>query len=161
MDSEARLELHAVDEVEAKRIRDRAPQQGDVWAADYPFGGDLAAIGSLLRATKISGEQRPFGYYQIRVHPDGLVVGGVGFKGLPAEGVVEIGYGLVPSARGHGYAAEAVGQLMEIAAGAGVTTIRADTELGNTASRRTLENAGFHQVSADAELYYYEARASR
>jgi RimJ/RimL family protein N-acetyltransferase len=50
---------------------------------------------------------------------------------------------------------------MEIAAGAGVTTIRADTELGNTASRRTLENAGFHQVSADAELYYYEARASR
>ena len=82
-------------------------------------------------------------------------------RGLPAEGVVEIGYGLVPSARGHGYAAEAVGQLMQIAAAVGATTIRADTELDNDASRRTLEYAGFHQVSADAELYYYEARASR
>jgi len=157
----ARLDLHAVNEMEAKRIRDRTPQQGDAWAADYPFDGDLAAIGSFLRATEQSGEQRPFGHYQIRVRSDGLAVGGVGFKGPPAGDVVEIGCGLVPSARGHGYAAEAVGQLMQIAAEAGVTTIRADTELDNVASRRTLERAGFHQVSADAELYYYEARTIR
>lgn len=161
MVSGTRLELHAVDEVEALRIRDCTRQQGDVWAADYPFDGDLAAIGSFLHVTKISGDQRPFGYYQIRIHPEGLTVGSVGFRGLPAEGVAEIGYGLVPSARGHGYAAEALGQLMQIAAAAGVTTISANTDLNNDASRRTLENAGFHQVGADAELYYFEARASR
>lgn len=159
--STSRLDLHAVDEMEAVRIRDRAPQQGDMWAADYPFDGDLAAIGSFLRAAGQSGEQRPFGYYQIRVRSDGLAVGGVGFKGPPTDDVVEIGYGLVPSARGHGYAAEAVGRVMQIAATAGVKTIRADTELDNVASRRTLEQAGFHQVSTDSELYYYEARASR
>lgn len=157
----ARLDLHAVDEVEALRIRDRTPQHDDAWAADYPFGGDLAAIGSLLRATAQSGEQRPFGYYQIRLHPDGLVVGGVGFKGRPTGDVVEIGYGLVPSARGHGYAAEAVRQLMQVAAVEGVTTIRADTELDNVASRRTLESAGFHQVGVDSELHHYEATARR
>ncbi|MEP7192568.1 MAG: GNAT family N-acetyltransferase [Actinomycetota bacterium] len=154
----ARLSLHAVDEPEARRIRDRAPRPDDAWAADYPFEGDLAAIGSFLRATEQNGEQRPFGYYQIRRHSDGLVVGGVGFKGPPDGEIVEIGYGLAPSARGHGYAAEALGSLMQIAADLGATTIRADTDLDNVASQRSLEHAGFHHVEADSELYHYEAR---
>lgn len=157
----ARLDLHAVDGTEARRIRDRSSQEGDLWADGYPFDGDLAAIGGFLRATEQIGEQRPFGYYQIRVRSDGLAIGGVGFKGQPAEAAVEIGYGLVPSARGHGYAAEAVVQLMQIAGEAGVTMIRADTELDNIASSRTLERAGFHRVRADAELYYYEAHIVR
>ncbi len=79
---------------------DRAPLSGEAWAADYPFEGDLAAIGSFLRATQQNGDQRPFGYYQIRRQTDGLAIGGVGFKGPPIGGVVEIGYGLAPSARG-------------------------------------------------------------
>ena len=91
-----RLSLRAVDELEARRIRDHARQPGDAWAADYPFEGDLAAIGAFLRATERSGDQRPFGYYQIRRQSDGLAVGGVGFKGRPDGGVVEIGYGLAP-----------------------------------------------------------------
>lgn len=160
MDSRiARLSLHAIDEQEARRIRDRAPQPGDVWAADYPFEGDLAAIGSFLRATEQTGEQRPFGYYQVRRQSGGLAIGGVGFKGPPAEGgVVEIGYGLVPSARGHGYATEAVQCLVQLAAGLGVRTIRADTDLDNVASQRVLEHAGFDQVRADSELCYFESR---
>jgi RimJ/RimL family protein N-acetyltransferase len=162
MDSRtARLSLHAINELEARRIHDRAPQSGDAWAADYPFEGDLAAIGSFLRATEQNGEQRPFGYYQIRRQSDRLAIGGVGFKGPPDGGVVEIGYGLVPSARGHGYAREALGTLMQIAAGLGVTTIRADTDPDNVASQRTLEHAGFYQVEADSELCHYEARISQ
>jgi RimJ/RimL family protein N-acetyltransferase len=73
---------------------------------------------------------------------------------------VEIGYGLVPSARGHDYAAEALESLMQIAAGFGVKTIRADTDLHNFASRRTLEHAGFGQSGADSQLCYYEVRIS-
>lgn len=156
-----RLDLHAVDEAEARRIRDGSPDEGDLWAEGYPFGGDLAALCGFLRATEQSGEQRPFGYYQIRVRADGQAVGGVGFKGQPVEGAVEIGYGLVESARGHGYAAEAVKQLMQIAGEAGVISVRADTELDNIASSRTLERAGFQQVRADAELYHYEAHIVR
>lgn len=154
----ARLSLHAIDELEARRIHDRAPQSGDAWAADYPFEGDLAGIGGFLRATEQNGEQRPFGYYQIRRQPDGLAVGGVGFKGQPDGGVVEIGYGLVHSARGRGYATEALEAVLQIAAGLGVTTIRADTDLDNVASQRTLEHAGFCQVGADSKLSYYETR---
>jgi RimJ/RimL family protein N-acetyltransferase len=158
MDSRtARLSLHAVDELEARRIHERAPQPGDAWTVDYPFEGDLAAIGSLLRATEQDGEQRPFGYYQIRRQSDGLAIGGVGFKGPPDGGVVEIGYGLAPSARGHGYATEALRALVQIAAGLGVTTIRAETDLANVASQRTLERAGFRQVEADFALRHYVA----
>jgi RimJ/RimL family protein N-acetyltransferase len=161
MDSRtARLGLHPIDELEARRIHDRAPQPGDAWAADYPFEGDLAAIGSFLHLTEQNGEQRPFGYYQIKRQSDGLAIGGVGFKGPPVGGVVEIGYGLAPSARGHGYAAEALQALVEIALSLGVTTIRADTELDNLASRRTLERVGFVQVEADSELCLYEAHVS-
>lgn len=159
MDSRtARLSLHPIDEAEARRLHDRAPLPDDSWAADYPFEGDLAAIGGFLRATEQNGEQRPFGYYQIRRRSDGLAIGGVGFKGHPDDDGVEIGYGLAPSARGHGYAAEALEALMRIAADLGVTTIRADTDRDNVASQRTLEKTGFHQVAADAELYHYEAR---
>jgi len=157
----ARLSLHPIDELEARRIRDRAPDPGDTWAADYPFDGDLAAIGGFLRATEQSGEQRPFGYYQIRRQSDGLAVGGIGFKGRPDGDVVEVGYGLAPSARGHGYATEALMSVMKIAAEHGVTTIRADTDVDNVASQRTLEKAGFTQVGADSELYYFEARIAR
>ena len=150
--------MHAVDEREAARIRDCVPQGGDAWSADYPFEGDLAAIGSFLLATEQIGEQRPFGYYQIRRQSDGLAIGGVGFKGPPDGDIVEIGYGLAPAARGHGYAREALGGLVRMAAALGVRTIRADTELDNVASQRTLERAGFHRVEEDSELYHYEAR---
>jgi RimJ/RimL family protein N-acetyltransferase len=157
----ARLDLHAVDEAEARRIHDASPGVGDLWADGYPFVGDLAALGAFLRASERDGEQRPFGYYQIRVRADGRAVGGVGFKGQPVEGAVEIGYGLVESARGHGYALEAVEQLVQIARQAGVTTIRADTELDNVASSVTLQRAGFHQVGADSEILHYEANIVR
>jgi len=155
----ARLSLHAVDELEARRIRDRAPQSGDAWAADYPFEGDLAAIGGFLRAAEQNGEQRPFGYYQIRLQSDGLAVGGVGFNPPMAKSLRSATD--APSARGHGYAAEALGSLVQIAADLGVTTIRAETDLDNVASQRTLEHAGFYQVEADSELYHYEARISQ
>jgi RimJ/RimL family protein N-acetyltransferase len=155
-----RLSLHVVDGVEARRIHDREPQASDAWAADYPFEGDLAAIGSFLQATERDGEQRPFGYYQIRRQSDGLAVGGVGFKGRPDDGAVEIGYGVVPSVRGHGDAAEALEGLLQIAAGLGVETIRADTGLHNFASQRTLEHAGFGKTGSDSQLCYYEVRIS-
>lgn len=154
------MSLHAIDAVEAQRIHERAPKPGDLWAADYPFEGDLAAISGLLHATEQNGEQRPFGYYQIRRQSDGLAIGGIGFMGPPDGNIVEIGYGLAPSVRGHGYATEAVAALLKIASDLGVTTVRADTDLDNVASRRTLEHAGFTQVDADAELYHYEIRVS-
>ena len=153
-----RLILHAIDEAEARRICARAFGPNDSWAADYPFAGDLAAVGSFLRATEQHGEQRPFGYYQISRATDRLAVGGVGFKGPPRGGSVEVGYGLAPSARGHGYVGEALTALLTVATNHGVATVLADTTVENVASQRTLTNAGFTLVGADADLQYYEIR---
>jgi len=153
-----RLILHAIDESEAGRICARTAGPEDRWAADYPFAGDLAAVGSFLRATEQLGEQRPFGYYQIIPAADGLAVGGAGFKGLPRGASVEVGYGLAPSARGHGYATEALTALLTLAANHGVAAVLADTTGDNIASQRTLARAGFTFVGADADLQHYEIR---
>ena len=147
--------MHAVDVAEAERILGRSAGSADAWADDFPFEGDVAAVGGYLRATAALGEQRPFGYYRITRLWDGRAVGGIGFKGRPDGGCAEIGYGLAPSARGHGYAAEALIGLMTVAADHGLLRVIADTTLDNTASQRTLIPAGFRLVSTDAELHHY------
>ena len=151
-----RLQLHAVDVAEAERIAGRAPGSSDAWADDFPFEGDVGAVGGFLRATAAHGEQQPFGYYRITRLSDGRAVGGIGFKGRPDGGCVEIGYGLTPSARGHGFAAEAVAALLTVAADHGLSRVIADTTLDNVASQRTLVRAGFRLVRTDAELHHYE-----
>lgn len=75
---------------------------------------------------------------------DGTHVGDLSFKGLDADGSVEIGYGISEENQGNGYAAEAV----EAAAAwalrqPGVCRVEAETEPENKASQRVLEKCGF------------------
>jgi RimJ/RimL family protein N-acetyltransferase len=153
----SRLLLHPIDVPEGERIIAGTAGPADSWAHDYPFEGDVRAIGGFLRASAARGKQQPFGYYRITRVVDGRAVGGVGFKGQPDGGCVEIGYGLAPSARGHGYAAEAVVALLALATDHGLSRVIADTTVDNIASQRTLLRAGFRLVSTDGELRYYEA----
>jgi RimJ/RimL family protein N-acetyltransferase len=152
----SRLALHAIDVAEGERIVARSAGRSDTWADDFPFEGDVGAVEMFLRATAAHGEQRPFGFYRVTRLADGRAIGGLGFKGRPQGGCAEIGYGLVPSARGHGYAAEAVIALLGVAAGNGVARVVADTTVDNIASQRTLIRAGFHLLSTGAELHRYE-----
>jgi RimJ/RimL family protein N-acetyltransferase len=84
------------------------------------------APGAFVAAGERDGEQRPFGYYWITQRSDERAIGGSASKGAPENGVVEVGYGLAPSARGHGYAAEALSALTTAAAGHGVARVRAN-----------------------------------
>jgi RimJ/RimL family protein N-acetyltransferase len=152
-----RLLVYPIDVGEAERIVVRTAGPADSWADDFPSAGDVGVVGALLRRTAEHGEQRPFGYYRVTRLADGRAVGGIGFKGQPDGGCVEIGYGLVPSARGQGYAAEAVAALLSIAADHGLRTVTASTAPDNPASQRTLLRAGFRLVSVDEELHHYEA----
>ena len=152
----SRLQLHAIDAEEAGRIVARKAGPADVWADDFPFEGDVGAVGGFLRATATNGDQRPFGYYRITRLADGRAIGGLGFKGQPVGGCVEIGYGLAPSARGHGYAAEAVMALLTVAVDYGLSGVIADTTVDNVASQRTLIRAGFRLVHTDTELHRFE-----
>jgi RimJ/RimL family protein N-acetyltransferase len=69
---------------------------------------------------------------------------------------VEIGYGLVASRRGRGYATEAVRALTAFAVGRpDVTEVVATVDPGNLASIRVLEKVGFTERSrSDTELRY-------
>ena len=151
-----RLSLHAIDAAEGERIVERCPAAGDAWVEDFPFDGDVIGVTAFLRATAAHGDQRPFGHYRITRTTDGKAIGGIGFKGQPSNGCVEVGYGLSPSARGHGYAAEALVALLTVATDDGLSRVVADTTEDNIASQRTLESAGFRRVDTDGDLYLYE-----
>lgn len=133
----------------------RRPDEADHWAHDFPFDGDVFGATASLRATAEHGEQRPFGFYRITRVADGRAIGGIGFKGQPQDGRIEVGYGLAPSARGHGSASEALATLVTVAADHGPTHVIADTDKDNIASQRTLEHAGFVRVGSRNDLYLY------
>ncbi len=151
-----RLRLHAIDTAEGERIVARRAGAGDAWADDYPFDGDVMGVTAFLATTAAHGDQRPFGHYRITRTADGRAVGGIGFKRQPDHGCVEIGYGLAPSARGRGYAAEALAALLNVAAEHGMSRVVADTTEDNVASQRTLERAGFRRIGAGDGLCRYE-----
>ena len=75
---------------------------------------------------------------------DGTHIGDLCFKGLGADGAVEIGYGILEEYRGKGYAAEAVEAAVNWAMKQpAVARVEAETEPDNRASQRVLEKCGF------------------
>jgi [ribosomal protein S5]-alanine N-acetyltransferase len=79
------------------------------------------------------------------------LVGVGGYFGPPeADGVVEIGYSIMPSFEGRGFATELVRALVSRAfASERVTCVIARTHQDNRASIRVLEKCGFSMVSPD------------
>jgi GNAT superfamily N-acetyltransferase len=137
-----------------------AGSRSDVWATDYPTEGDLVVAG-LIDAGGVEAES-PFGFMNIIERQTGLVVGGIGFKGQPADGDVEIGYGLAPSAQGRGLATEAVLAVVEFAFGSGlVQRVLAETSQGNRASQEVLLRAGFDMVSKRNGVLVFGCSAPR
>jgi RimJ/RimL family protein N-acetyltransferase len=135
----------------------------DGWAADYPAEGDLLIAGLLHGAGPAAWAEDDgrWGHQQVVERATGLVVGGIGFHGPPDGGAVEIGYGIVPSRQGRGYATEAVRLMVAMAwARPAVTAVTASTDLGNVASQRVLEKAGFRRLPATGEVRYRLARPS-
>lgn len=82
------------------------------------------------------------------VERDGLLVGTVGGAGpVSPEGDQELGYGLVPDARGQGVATEAVGAVCAVLERRpGVRRLTAEVLPGNTASLRLLARLGFVEI---------------
>ena len=115
------------------------------WAEGFPLPSVRGALERIVTAEGTGHDLQPFFAYVIVRRSDGLAVGDAGFHGPPTEdGEVEIGYALVPSARGTGLAAEATALLVEWArAQPGVRAVAARVEPSNEPSRRLLERLGF------------------
>ncbi|MBO2453026.1 GNAT family N-acetyltransferase [Actinomadura barringtoniae] len=119
------------------------------WADDFPAEGDRVVVKLFADNPQWLG---PYGHRQIVERETGLVVGSIGLFWPPDAGELEIGYGVVLSRRGRGYAPEATRALSEFAlTAAGVHTVFATVEVSNPASVRVLEKAGFERWNGDGE----------
>ena len=78
---------------------------------------------------------------------DGTLVGFGGFKGLPADGAVELGYAVAPDRQRRGIATEFVRQLLERAREAGVATVVAHTLAEENPSTSVLRRSGFERTA--------------
>ena len=127
------------------------------WAAGYPIQGTLIAVEAFVRAVDGGAPLGPYGVYQLVRTADRTVVGDIGFHGPPsAQGAVTVGYGLATSARGRGYATEALRALVGWALDRPeVVRVDADTTHANVASQRVMERAGMRLVGRDEQLRYY------
>ncbi|WP_405667462.1 GNAT family N-acetyltransferase [Streptomyces sp. NBC_01166] len=154
-----RLALHPLTAAQAGVVESgdtHTPPDGARWAPGYPDEGDRAGARRFLAACASTGNPQPFGPYEIRRRTDGMAIGGVAFHGRPdAAGQVTIGYGLISSARGRGYASEALRALLTFARSQGVRSVKGDTDLDNVGSHRVMASAGMRLVAVDERLKHY------
>lgn len=114
------------------------------WHPDYPRRADVDAA-TLVR---LDAPPDPWGPRHV-VHGH-LALGTIGFFGPPADGEVEVGYGLVEAARGQGLATEALTALLAETDRLGVR-VRASVEPTNRASVRVLAATGFTGLRGTTE----------
>lgn len=166
-----RLALHPMSPAEASALLAGEPPPGVFWAPGYPTDGDRFVAGRFLTAcagigtaeiggpgagSAEAGSTQPFGFYEIRRREDAHAIGGLGFHGVPdGDGQVTIGYGLIGSVRGNGYASEALRALLAFARTQSVTSVKGDADLDNIGSHRVMEAAGMRLVAVDDRLKHY------
>ena len=113
-------------------------------AADYPTEFSFG-VG------RHAGSAGALGPFFLHRADDDVVVGEIG-GGVVAPGVVEIGYAVVTSCWGQGYATEAVRVLVQRAREvAGVDRIVGHTPLDRPASGRVLQKVGFALVGQEQD----------
>ncbi|QIB45073.1 GNAT family N-acetyltransferase [Streptomyces aureoverticillatus] len=130
------------------------------WVEGGPFEGTRGAAGRIAKAYAAGTHRPEWGMFAVVREEDQLAVGAMGFHGAPdEEGWAEVGYDLVPAARGNGYATQALSALAEFTLGqAGdvpLSGLRALADPDNTASHGVLTRAGFVRAAdRDANLTF-------
>lgn len=139
------------------------------WHPDYPGDDTADALGMLILGP--DGGAPPWGMWQILVsagdgpagdEPSGEaeVIGDIGFHGPPdPDGMVEIGYNVVPGWRRRGVASRAVGMLVAEAAAAGARTVTAEVVGHNPGSSGSLRSNGFTQVAQHGDAVVWARTA--
>jgi ribosomal-protein-alanine N-acetyltransferase len=157
-----RLRLRPLGPDGMQALLDGRPAAGQRWAAGYPLDGTLVAVAMQADLVKHAVQRGGFGHYQVLLADDDLVIGDVGFHAPPDElGEVSVGFGIVPVARGRGYASEALRALLDWALRQPeVRTVHADTDLVNLASQRVLLGAGMRLAADEGDRKVFEIHAS-
>lgn len=133
--------LRHVDTQLAASLCGRSPFDGEK-APDFPRDDDLVICA--LIADGVVAADPPWCAYAVLA--DHVIVGTAGFKGAPADGSVEIGYGIVPSMQRQGLGSRAVRLLLDMARQQGAGRVIAETEPDSVASRALLRSMGFDPI---------------
>jgi RimJ/RimL family protein N-acetyltransferase len=138
-----RLDLVPLPDGDAEAILAGA-REGRPWSPGYPTPGDVETAGWPAPIDP------RWGTLQMVERATGLAIGGIGCHGAPSDGIVEVGYGIAPEARGRGLATEALSALVTfLEAQPEVRLVRAATDAANEPSQRVLERCGFVAVARD------------
>jgi len=153
-----RLVLRLLGSSEMHDLVEGRPSPGHDWAGGYPLDGTLVAVAMQLDLARQNGEGSKFGHFQVVCREDGQVIGDVGFHAPPDDlGEVSVGFGIVPAARGRGYAVEALRTMLDWALEQPeVRAVHADTDLVNLASQAVLVRAGMRLVADEGDRKVYE-----
>lgn len=118
-----------------------------------------------LSAIRVAPEVRLWGDTMVVTRDDPpRVLGSVVFKGLPTDGVAEVGYGIEDGSRGQGLATEATLACVEWAlAQPGIVAVQAITFAGHLASLGVIKNCGMTPAGSRehhifGELLVFERR---
>lgn len=142
--SSPRVRLDPITPRRARAMLAGTPEPDLPWEEGFPLPSVRGALERIVVADGHGHALHPFFAYVIVRREDGLAVGDAGFHGPPHDGQVEIGYALVPAARGNGLAAEATGLLVDWARSQpAVRCVTARVQPSNQPSRRLLERLGF------------------
>ncbi len=91
---------------------------------------------------------------------DQVAIGAIGFHGAPNEqGMVEIGYSIIPEYEGHGYATEIAHCLIDWAFQTQeIKVITAECLNDNIGSIRVLEKVGMHRLEPEGNMLKWQLR---
>lgn len=115
-------------------------------------------IDSYLEALEKDPSLLGWGAWFVIDKENNTVIGDMGFKGKPnSQNTVEIGYGIVPSEQGKGYATEAAMKLIQWAFSfENVDKVVAECFLDNIPSRRVLEKLQMQIVELEGNMLKWQ-----
>jgi [ribosomal protein S5]-alanine N-acetyltransferase len=148
--------VNAPDRLDTTRLLLRRPQAADVPAifARYASHHDVTRLLSWPRHSNVDDTRAffafsdaewtrgPVGPYLMVRHDDGVLIGSTGLQ-FETSTRASTGYVLAPDAWGHGYATEALGAMVELAATLACRRLHAFCHPSHQASIRVLEKCGF------------------
>jgi RimJ/RimL family protein N-acetyltransferase len=160
------------DELRVDEFVLRGPVEADIEAIapaflDPEVGGEagLPPIdadglrGALREEMPMMKERGLLSPYVLQDVETGAVLGGAALHHFdPMRDTVEVGYWLLKDARGRGVATRAVRAVVEHAFANGIVRVEAHVRVGNTASERVLERAGFQREGVKRKLLRHGGR---
>jgi RimJ/RimL family protein N-acetyltransferase len=139
-----RLDLRPLPAPAAAALPDDRETAARIMGAAIPVSWPQADLLDVLPLQAVAGDAERYGIWVMIERATNGVVGDIGFLGPPSDGVVEIGFSVVPERRRLGFASEATTAIVDWALHEPeVDAVVARCEVGNIASIGVLDAAGF------------------